>query len=125
MSEENPTNRPAPAPTPAPAQPAVKIELSKDLPVTYANMAVVTHTASEIVIDLAQLMPNVPVAKVGARVVMTPMNAKLLMRVLIENLGKFEAMNGEIRMPPGYSGLADQLFRPHHPPKNDPGTGNN
>ena len=73
------------------AQPQVRvnIELPQDLEAIYSNFALITHSPSEIVIDFAKLLPNVPKAKVYARILMTPMNAKLLHRALGENLGKF------------------------------------
>jgi hypothetical protein len=77
----------------------------------YANFALITNSASEIVIDFAQLMPQMPQARVRARIVMTPMNAKLVLRALSERITRFEAQYGEIVIPEG-SGLADQLFRP-------------
>jgi hypothetical protein len=83
------------------AQPQVRvnIELPKDLEAVYSNFALITHSPSEIVIDFAKLLPNVPNAKVYARVLMTPMNAKLLHRALGDNLGKFEEKFGEIKTP--------------------------
>ena len=62
--------------------------------------------------DFARVLPNVPKARVQARIIMTPMNAKLLHRALRENLSTFEGKHGEIKLPAGAS-LADQLFR--HP----------
>ena len=43
--------------------------------------------------------PNVPNANVYARIIMTPMNAKLLHRALGQNLEKFEEKFGEIKTP--------------------------
>ncbi|MEE8163718.1 MAG: DUF3467 domain-containing protein [Anaerolineae bacterium] len=83
----------------APQQMRVNIELPKDLEAIYSNFALITHSPSEIVIDFAKLLPNVPRAKVYARILMTPMNAKLLHRALGENLGKFEDKFGEIKTP--------------------------
>lgn len=77
----------------------LNIELPKDLEPMYANFALLSHTASELFVDFAQIMPNTPNAKVKARVVMTPLNAKLLHRALTENLQKFEAKYGEIALP--------------------------
>ncbi|HLB49355.1 MAG TPA: DUF3467 domain-containing protein, partial [Anaerolineales bacterium] len=67
------------------------------------------HSPSEIVIDYARVMPNTPKSKIVARIVLTPMNAKLLLRALNDNLAKYEAQYGEIIVP---TGLADQLFKP-------------
>lgn len=77
----------------------LNIELPTELEATYANLALISHSPSEVIIDFARIMPNMPKAKVHARVVMTPMNAKLLWRALGDNLQKFEAKYGEIRVP--------------------------
>ena len=84
-------------PGPTVGQMQLNIELPADLEATYANFALITHSPSEIVIDFARLLPNVPKAKVYARVVMTPMNAKLLHRALGENIQRFEERYGEIK----------------------------
>ena len=77
----------------------VNIELPQDLEAIYSNFALITHSPSEIVVDFAKLLPNVPKAKVYARIIMTPMNAKLLHRALGDNVGKFEDKFGEIKTP--------------------------
>ena len=97
---------------PAAPPPPMSIELPANLEAIYSNFALITHSPSEIVVDFARVMPNVPKSRVYARVIMTPLNAKLLLRALADNLGKFEAQYGEIVIP---SHLADQLFRPPKP----------
>ena len=82
-----------------PAQMHLNVELPADLEAIYSNFVLITHSPSEIVIDFARTLPNVPKAKVYARILMTPMNAKLLHRALGENLGKFEEQYGEIKTP--------------------------
>ena len=77
----------------------LSIELPADLEAIYANLAMISHSASEVIIDFARLMPSVPKAKVHARLIMTPMNAKLLHRALADNLKKFEEKYGEIKVP--------------------------
>ena len=77
----------------------VNIELPQDLEAIYSNFVLITHSPSEVIMDFAKLLPNVPKAKVYARVLMTPMNAKLLHRALGQNLGKFEEKFGEIKTP--------------------------
>ena len=77
----------------------LNIELPPDLEAVYANLAVITHSPSEIVIDFIRQMPGQSKARVQARVVMTPMNAKLLHRALGQNLAAFEEKFGEIRTP--------------------------
>jgi hypothetical protein len=78
----------------------INIELPADIDAIYSNFAIINHSPSEIVVDFARLLPNVPKARVHARVVMTPLNAKLLLRALQENLARYEETYGEIRLPP-------------------------
>jgi hypothetical protein len=82
-----------------PQQRQIKIELPPDLEATYANFVLITHSPSEMILDFARVLPNVPKAKVYSRMVMTPMNAKLLYKALGDNLTKFEEKYGEIKAP--------------------------
>ena len=89
--------------------------------IVYANLARISHSPADIVLDFAHLLPGEPQAKVGTRVVMSPLSAKLLLRALGENLARYEAAFGEIRVT-GKSSLADDLFRPFQapdPPKSE------
>jgi hypothetical protein len=83
----------------------VQVELPSDLEAIYSNFALITHSPSEMIVDFARLLPNTPKAKVYARVILTPMNAKLLHKALGDNLVKFEEKYGEIKTP-------DQGFEP-------------
>jgi hypothetical protein len=75
----------------------INIELSEEVAEgTYANLAVITHSSSEFVLDFIRIMPSVPKAKVKSRVVMTPENAKKLMRALADNVAKYESVKGVI-----------------------------
>jgi hypothetical protein len=97
----------------------LNIKVPPDLEATYANFALITHTASEIIIDFARVLPNTPQAKVYARIINTPMHAKLLLRALGENLEKYEAQFGEIKLPAEGDALAQQFFgaiKPSHEP---------
>jgi hypothetical protein len=100
---------PPPTPKPAVSPQQVTLELPPSLEPTYANFAIITHSPSEIVIDHARVMPNTPKSKIVARIILTPINAKLLIRALTENITKYEAQFGPIVIP---TGLADQLFKP-------------
>lgn len=95
----------------------INIELPADLDATYANFAMITHSPSEIIIDFARVLPNAPKSKVHARIVTTPMHAKLLLRALNENLEKYEAQFGEIQLPSGGENLAQQFFGGVKPPE--------
>ena len=92
-------------------QQQLQIELPPDLDAAYSNFVVIQHSPSEFILDFARILPNMPSAKVGARVVMTPMHAKLLQRALQENIEKFEAQFGAIYVPQQGEALANQLFR--------------
>jgi len=63
----------------------------------YSNLAVITHSPAEFVIDFTRMLPGVPKAKVYARIIMTPQHAKSLMLALQENLTKYETQFGEIK----------------------------
>ncbi len=65
----------------------------------YSNLAFITHSPSEFILDFARLMPGLPKSRVFARIVMTPQNAKALHRTLGANLERFENTHGEIRLP--------------------------
>ena len=75
----------------------MNIELSEEVSVgVYSNLAIITHSPSEFVCDFVQMMPGVPKGKVRSRVIMTPQNAKRLMKALTENVQKFEQSYGVI-----------------------------
>ena len=78
----------------------LQIELSEDIAEgTYSNFAVIAHSTSEFVMDFVRMMPGVAKAKVKSRIVMTPEHAKRLAMALQENLMKYEAQFGEIKLP--------------------------
>ena len=77
----------------------INIELPANLEATYANLVIINHSASEIILDFARVMPNQSKSKIQSRVVMTPLNAKLLLRALTENLQRYESQYGAINIP--------------------------
>ena len=64
----------------------------------YSNLAVITHSQSEFIVDFVQMMPGIPKPKVASRIVMTPEHAKRLLMALHDNIAKFESENGEIKL---------------------------
>ena len=92
-------------------QQRINIEIPEQLEAIYSNFAVITHSASEIIVDYARVLPNAPKGKVYARIVMTPMNAVLLHRALGTNLEKFEAQFGEVKIPDGLGEDREMGFR--------------
>lgn len=76
----------------------LNIELSDEVGQgTYSNLAIITHSPSEFVVDFIRVMPGVPKAKVKSRVVLTPEHAKRLMLALQDNIHKYEAIHGPIK----------------------------
>lgn len=75
----------------------INIELTEELADgTYANLAVITHSQAEFVIDYVNIMPGSPKAKVKSRIIMAPHHAKRLMRALIDNIKNYEGAHGVI-----------------------------
>lgn len=76
----------------------INIELTDEIAEgIYSNLAIITHSNSEFIIDFVRMMPGVPKAKVKSRIVLTPQHARRLLRALGENILKFEAVNGIIQ----------------------------
>lgn len=76
----------------------------------YSNLAVISHSHTEFVIDFAQMLPGLQKANVCSRIVMAPEHAKRLMNALVDNVGKYEQQFGEINLggaPKGTFNVAD------------------
>jgi hypothetical protein len=91
-------------------QQEINIEMSEEIAEgIYSNLAIISHSNSEFVIDFIRLMPNVPKAKVKSRIVLTPGHAKRLMAALSDNIKKYEAQFGSVH---------DDNDFPGYPPMN-------
>jgi hypothetical protein len=88
----------------------IAIDVPKNLEAVYANVALISHTPAEMVLDFAQVLPRTPRGSVKSRVIMSPMHAKMLQMALAQNIANYERQFGEIRLPQSKS-LADQFFR--------------
>jgi len=76
----------------------INIELSDEMAEgVYSNLAVITHSGTEFVIDFIKMLPGVPKAKVKSRIILTPQHAKRLFRALKDNISKYEAVHGVIK----------------------------
>lgn len=98
---------------PAPNQ--LNIEISEEVAEgQYANLAIITHSHAEFVVDFVNVMPGTPKSKVKSRIILTPQHAKRLMRALTENIQKFESSHGpiqdieEIQLPLNFGGPTAQ-----------------
>jgi hypothetical protein len=81
----------------------INIELGeKEAEGIYSNLAIITHSPAEFVIDFTRVVPGVPKARVLSRIITTPQHAKMLLKALKENIEKFESKFGNINieMPP-------------------------
>ena len=63
----------------------------------YSNLAIITHSPTEFILDFVSMMPGAPKAKVKSRIVMTPQHAKRLYKALADNLSKYESQFGTIK----------------------------
>lgn len=90
-----------------PGSQQISIELGeKEAEGIYSNLAIITHSPAEFVVDFTRVLPGVPKARVHARIIMTAQHAKLLLHALQDNIAKFESKFGEIKihgeMPGGF-----------------------
>lgn len=77
----------------------LQIELKEEIAQgTYANLAIITHSSSEFVLDFVRVMPGIPKASVQSRVIVAPEHAKRLLRALDDNITKYERIFGPIRI---------------------------
>ncbi|MEG1573105.1 MAG: DUF3467 domain-containing protein [Bacteroidales bacterium] len=78
----------------------INIELSAEVAEgVYSNLAIITHSQAEFVIDFIRMMPGVPKANVKSRIILTPQHAKRLMAALKDNIVKYEAKFGQVKEP--------------------------
>ena len=76
----------------------VNIDLSEDIAEgIYSNLAIITHSHAEFIVDFVKMMPGAPKAKVKSRIILTPEHAKRLTKALNDNIRKFESMHGLIK----------------------------
>ena len=104
--------------TPTPQKPTSgpRIEIPEDIKPIYSNLARISHSPADIVVDFAQILPGESKAVIQSRILMTPLSAKLLMRAIQENLSRYEAAFGEINIPKN-NNLAENLFKGIQPPE--------
>ena len=62
----------------------------------YSNLAIISHSNSEFIVDFVAMLPGVQKGTVRSRIIMTPQNAKRLLNALADNISKYEGQNGVI-----------------------------
>ena len=104
-------------------RPTTSLEVPAELQPVYANLVRIAHSPADMVLDFAHLLPGESRAKIGARILMSPLSAKLLYKALGENLARYETAFGEIKVPSASASLADHLFKPFNQPPDSPPSG--
>ena len=97
----------------------INIELGeKEAEGNYSNLAIISHSPAEFIIDFTRVFPGVPKAKVHSRIIITPQHAKMFLSALKENIERFEKQFGVINMNNqlGESGFGFQI---PNPPKDE------
>ena len=80
----------------------LNLEISKEVAGgTYSNLALITHSASEFIVDFAKTLPGLPKPTINSRIIMTPEHAKRLYLALQDNITKYEKQNGPIILSSG------------------------
>lgn len=64
----------------------------------YANLAVISHSNTEFIVDFASMLPGLGKAKVTNRVILSPEHAKRLLYSLQENIARYESNHGTIEI---------------------------
>lgn len=77
----------------------LQIELKEEIAQgVYANLAMLTHSSSEFVMDFISILPGMGKAQVRSRVIMSPEHAKRLLMALQDNVSKYETTFGKIEL---------------------------
>ncbi len=97
----------------APKQNQISIDLPEDMADgVYANLAIISHSHSEFVLDFIRMLPNIPKARVKSRVIVTPEHAKRFLKALEDNIKKYEAQHGTIPIRNNQSQFPPMNFTP-------------
>ncbi len=73
----------------------IKPEIAKGV---YSNLAIITHSHSEFIVDFAEILPGLPKPEINSRIILTPEHAKRLSSALLDNISKYESQFGPIQM---------------------------
>jgi hypothetical protein len=80
-------------------QQQINIEIGeKEAEGIYSNLAIISHSPAEFIIDFTRVLPGIPKSKISARIIMTPQHAKMLLGALKDNIEKYENQFGEIQL---------------------------
>ncbi len=94
-------------------QNAININLSEEVAEgEYSNLAIITHSNAEFIIDFVKIMPGIPKGNVKSRIILTPLHAKRLLNALKDNVQKFESVHGHIKESDGYESFPMNIGTP-------------
>ena len=80
-----------------PKEQQIEVELSAEVAEgIYSNLAIITHSNAEFIVDFINMMPGKSKANVKSRIILTPQHAKRLMNALSDNIGKYESHFGQV-----------------------------
>lgn len=65
----------------------------------YSNLALITHSETEFVLDFIFFQPQSGKAKVRTRIITSPAHVKRMIEALKENISKYEMKFGQIKEP--------------------------
>ena len=92
-------------------KPGLDIELTEDIAQgNYSNLAIISHSTSEFIVDFATVLPGIAKAKVKSRVILTPEHAKRLLLSLQDNITRYESNIAKIEIPKQH-GAEDPLLK--------------
>ena len=66
----------------------------------YSNLAIISHSTSEFIVDFATILPGLAKPTIRSRIILTPEHAKRLLLSLQDNIAKYESTNGLIALKP-------------------------
>lgn len=81
----------------------------------YSNLALISHSPSEFILDFITALPGMPQPQVKSRVILAPEHAKRLLQLLQNNILNFEKTFGKIQMPDE----TDRTIAPFGTPKGE------
>jgi hypothetical protein len=82
-----------------PDEPMLNVEITDEVAEgIYSNLAIISHTAAEFILDFVQVFPGVPKARVRSRIILSPSHFKRLVIAMQDNLHKYESRFGPIEI---------------------------
>ena len=94
-----------------PKEGQLQIELTPEIAEgIYSNLAIISHSSSEFVVDFVRIMPGTTKANVKSRIILTPEHAKRLLMALQENVSRYESQHGKIKVE-GNNGMVPPMHR--------------